>query len=270
MASKSQSKGGGIWELLKTIFYALLLAGLIRTLLFQPFWIPSSSMKPTLLIGDFLFVNKYAYGYSWNSCPAFGTFNLCSALEDREGRLFGSDPKRGDVVVFRQPQRGIDFIKRIVGMPGDRIQMLNGQVFINGTPVPREQTDNFVETFERQGPENRTPLCKNRTVGLGAECLKDQFLETLPNGVAHLTLSVTNARQDNTQEYVVPEGHYFFLGDNRDNSTDSRFLPVSGGLGFVPIEDFVGRADRIIFSSGGSSLFFVWTWRADRLFKAVN
>lgn len=250
----------GILETVKTIVYALLIAGVFRTLFFQPFWIPSGSMKDTLLIGDFLFVNKMAYGYSRYSCP----FSLCPF----EGRIFAGEPERGDVVVFRHPVTGADFIKRVIGLPGDKIQMQEGKLVINGTPAP--QTDNgiFVETFERQGPIGGLPRCDS-TVGLGGECKKTRYTETLPNGVSHSVLDVTNTATDNTPVYTVPEGHFFFIGDNRDNSTDSR-VRQPRGVGDVPFENLIGRADRIMFSSAGRSMLFFWTWRSDRYFKAIE
>ena len=160
MATKKKSALGGFAELIKTIVYALVLAGLIRTLLFQPFWIPSGSMKPTLLIGDFLFVNKFAYGYSAYSCPSYKDFNMCGAFADREGRLMGGEPKRGDVIVFRHPVNGQDYIKRLIGLPGDQVALADGQVILNGTPVPREADGSFVEAYLEQGPLRTLPQCK--------------------------------------------------------------------------------------------------------------
>ena len=250
----------GILETIKTIVYALLIAGVFRTLFFQPFWIPSGSMKDTLLIGDFLFVNKMAYGYSRHSCP----FSYCPF----EGRIFGSEPERGDVVVFRHPTKGIDFIKRVIGLPGDKIQMKDGQLIINGTPAPLEENGVFVETYERQGPVGGLPRCDS-TVGLGGDCNKSRYIETLPNGTSHSVLDVVNSPTDNTSVYTVSEGHYFVMGDNRDNSTDSR-VHQPHGVGEVPFENLIGRADRIMFSSAGRSMLFVWTWRGDRFFKAIE
>ena len=250
-----------IVETIKTVVYALLIAGVFRTLFFQPFWIPSGSMKDTLLIGDFLFVNKMAYGYSQYSCP----FGICPIT----GRLFGSEPERGDVVVFRHPVNGSDFIKRVMGLPGDRVQMIDGVVHLNGEALPQTPDGTFAELYERQGPGRSLPLCKNLAVGLGANCEKDRFIETLPGGVEHAVLNARPSPLDNTGVFTVPEGHYFFIGDNRDNSTDSRVLPPNG-VGFVPYENLIGRADRVMFSSAGSSLFFFWTWRGDRFFKAID
>ena len=251
----------GIVETIKTIFWALIIAGVFRTLFFQPFWIPSGSMKDTLLIGDFLFVNKMAYGYSRFSCP----FSMCP-IEDR---ILGSEPERGDVVVFRHPVNGQDFIKRIVGMPGDTVQMRSGRLFINGAEVPQVPDGQFVETFERQGPVGSTPICLNENVTFGEDCVKDRFTETLPNGVQHSVLDAGNFRLDNTGVTRVPEGMYYFIGDNRDNSTDSRVRQPQG-VGFVPYENLIGRADRVMFSSAGRSLFFVWTWRPDRFFARID
>jgi len=207
--------------------YALmLLAGFvlqltIRTFLFQPFNIPSGAMQPTLLVGDHLFASKYAYGYSQYSLP----FSLAPFT----GRMSASDPERGDVVVFRSPKDdSVDYIKRIVGLPGDRIQMINGELHINEKVVARERIEDFVIV------EN------DRTIRV------KRWRETLPNGVSYETLDlIDNAYYDNTQVYQVPSGHVFVMGDNRDNSTDSRALSA---LGYVPIDNLVGRAAMIYLS----------------------
>ncbi|MCF6445962.1 signal peptidase I [Nereida sp. MMG025] len=261
MASTPDKKDG-IGELIKTIVYALLIAGVFRTLFFQPFWIPSGSMKDTLLVGDFMFVNKMAYGYSKYSCP----FSICPI----SGRLLASEPERGDIVVFRHPVNNSDFVKRLVGLPGDRLQMKDAVLHINGAPVQLEDAGTFVETFEPQGPQRRQPACENGAVGLGAVCEKSRQIETLPNGHSHNILNVRNSSADNTAVYTVPEDNYFFLGDNRDNSSDSRFPQTIGGVGFVPSEYLIGRADRVIFSSAGTSMLYFWTWRGDRFFKKLQ
>ena len=251
----------GITETIKTIVYALLIAGIFRTLFFQPFYIPSGSMKDTLLIGDFIFVNKMAYGYSRYSCP----FAACPI----PGRIFGKEPQRGDVVVFRHPGSGNDFIKRLIGLPGDTVQMKDGIAYINGTAAPQTDAGTFEEIYEPQGGEGRPPSCANMPVQMGEFCKSERKIEILPNGVAHDVLNIGMVPQDNTRVFTVPAGNYFFMGDNRDNSEDSRFA-APGGVGMLPAEYLIGRADRIMFSSAGKSLFFFWTWRADRFFKAVE
>ncbi len=261
MAAKAKSEGGFV-ETVKTIVYALILAGIIRTLFFQPFWIPSGSMKNTLLIGDFLFVNKMAYGYSQHSCP----FSMCPFT----GRILARDPEMGDIVVFKHPTTQVDFIKRLVGLPGDTVQMIDGVLQINGKPVKLEENGKFVEVNEQQGPMRNTPLCGNGSVALGNDCEKTLYRETLPNGVEHNVLNIGDGFADNTPLYTVPEGHYFFVGDNRDNSGDSRLPAHSGGVGFVPFENLIGRADRVIFSSAGRFIMAFWTWRSDRFFKRLE
>ena len=263
MASATGKAKDSIWDTIKTVFWALVIAGVFRTLFFQPFWIPSGSMKETLLIGDFLFVNKMAYGYSAHSCP----FSLCPF----EGRILASEPERGDVVVFRHPTQGVDFIKRLIGLPGDRIQMKDGQIFINDEPVPQVPNGTFTEEKALQGPEQKFPACANDPVPQGGVCEKPRTTETLPNGVSYDVLDIVSGGPgDNTAVFTVPAGQYFFMGDNRDNSADSRFPAARGGLGFVPAEFLIGRADRILFSSAGRSLLAVWTWRGDRFLTAVR
>ncbi len=281
MAEKAENTGFIAWlvETVKTVFWALVIAGIFRTVLFQPFWIPSGSMKDTLLIGDFLFVNKMAYGYSYASCPSIriarlgidiGADDFCGFIEDREERFFGADPERGDIVVFRHPVDGRDFIKRLIGVPGDRIQMRDGLLYINDEAVQIEPAGTFDEIWERQGPLGHTPNCSNGPVGPGSVCEKERFIETLPNGVSHAILNVGDRQGDNTGVFTVPEGQFFFMGDNRDNSVDSRFLQANRGVGFVERKDIVGRADRVMFSSAGRSMFAFWTWRSDRFFKALD
>jgi signal peptidase I len=249
-------------ELIKTVFWALVIAGAFRTLFFQPFWIPSASMKDTLLIGDFLFVNKMAYGYSRYSCP----FALCPIT----GRILGSAPERGDVVVFRHPTRGVDYIKRLIGLPGDTVQMKEGLLYINGTLAPQEPAGTFSELVEEQGPQGSLPRCAET---VGDQCTWPRATETLPNGVSHDVLNIVDSgagSADSTDVFTVPEGTYFFMGDNRDDSLDSRFAATGGGVGFVPEEYLIGRADRVIFSSAGRRLVYFWTWRADRFFHAID
>ena len=266
--AKSGKEDGGIVETIKTVFWALVIATVFRSVFFQPFWIPSESMKDTLLVGDFLFVNKMAYGYSSYSCEIpFTTISLCPF----SGRVLASEPVRGDVVVFRHPTAKVDYIKRLIGLPGDKIQVTDGVLFINGVAAPQEAAGVFEEVFEKQGPTGSTPRCENGPVGVGGICTKSRFIETLPEGRKHTILNIDQAGGiDNTAVFTVPEGHYFFMGDNRDNSQDSRVAVTSGGVGFLPAEYLIGRADRIIFSAAGRRLFYFWTWRSDRFFKAIE
>jgi signal peptidase I len=274
MAAKKKPQNGVI-ETIKTIVYALLIAGVFRTLFFQPFWIPSGSMKETLLIGDFLFVNKMAYGYSYASCPSIPFIGLdakklCGFIDGDNTRYLAGEPERGDVVVFRHPVSGSDYIKRLVGLPGDTIQMQDGVIVLNGEPIPQDPAGAFSEVFDRQGPQGLLPRCENGAVGQGGECTKSRFVETFPDGDQHVVLNAGTQGSDNTSVYRVPEGHYFFMGDNRDNSSDSRMAQVAGGVGYVPYENLIGRADRIMFSSAGRSMLYFWTWRGDRFFKGIN
>jgi signal peptidase I len=248
VSTEGKRREGGLAEGGRVVFHALLIALVIRTLLFQPFNIPSGSMKATLLIGDYLFVSKYSYGYSHYSLP------LSPPLFP--GRIFGSMPERGDVVVFRLPKDdSTDYIKRVIGLPGDRIKMIDGMLYINGTAVKRERVSDFIDD------ENG-----------GSERVR-RWRETLPNGVTYQTLDLQdNGFLDNTQEYVVPAGHYFMMGDNRDNSTDSRVLSA---VGYVPFENLVGKAQIIFFSIGdGEPAWHIWSWpwsvRWSRLFTIVR
>jgi len=205
--------------------WAFLVAMVIRTFIYQPFNIPSGSMIPTLLIGDYLFVNKYCYGYSRHSLP-FG-LNVFS------GRVLEKAPQRGDVVVFFNPKHDdLDYIKRCVGLPGDRIQVTKGVLHINGEAVKLEKIQDY-HSVDDKGQLQVIP----------------QYIETLPNGVAHPILKAKPfgmGRLDNTEEFVVPEGHYFMMGDNRDNSQDSR---VQDRVGYVPAEHIIGRAEVLFFST---------------------
>ncbi len=244
----AKRREGGFAETLRVIFHALIIALVIRTFLFQPFNIPSGSMIPTLLVGDYLFVSKYSYGYTHYSLPFSPPLF--------PGRILGGEVHRGDVVVFRLPKDdSIDYIKRVVGLPGDRIQVIDGVLNVNGQQVRREHIDDYVT--DDDGVVQRVK----------------QYRETLPNGVTYTTLDLTdNGFYDNTPVYTVPAGDYFMMGDNRDNSTDSRVLSQ---VGYVPYENIIGKAQIIFFSIGnGAHAWEVWRWpwtvRWDRLFKLVR
>ncbi|MSP68093.1 MAG: signal peptidase I [Alphaproteobacteria bacterium] len=240
----------GFGETLRTVLIAVGIAVAIRTVAFEPFNIPSGSMIPSLLIGDYLFVAKYSYGYSRYSLP-FG-------LPLFDGRFLGSEPKRGDIAVFKLPRdNSTDYIKRIVGLPGDRLQVRAGVLHINDSPVPRVRVDDFTET-DLRGNVRRIA----------------RYRETLPNGVAYDTLDMGDSGDlDNTRAFTVPAGHYFAMGDNRDNSLDSRRLD---GVGFIPAVNLVGRAEILFFSVDGerARLWEVWRWpiaiRFGRLLKLVS
>jgi len=234
---------------LKTLFYALIIAIIIRSLLLQPFYIPSSSMEPNLLVGDRLFVTKYSYGYSKHSFPfSPNIFN---------GRIFFSEPKRGDVVVFKTPaDNRTDYIKRLIGLPGDIIQFINGDLYINNNQVLK------------------TIINSNKPVFCGNSILEvNHFIEKLTNGKTYESVYRTEYSFKNSDKFVVPENHYFYLGDNRDCSKDSRFLSE---VGYVHKDNLVGKAQFLFFSSDYriGSVFKFWKWsdiiRFDRFFKKIN
>ena len=251
--NSGESRDHGWRETVKIVVQALAIAMVVRVFFYQPFNIPSGSMKETLLVGDYLFVSKLSYGYSRYSFP-FG-------MKLFSGRILSGEPKRGDVAVFKLPRdNATDYIKRVIGLPGDEIQMRGGVLYINGRQVPKVRTGDFL-TREDDGPVRRIP----------------RFEETLPNGVKYTVLdSEPNGPFDNVGPYKVPAGHYFMMGDNRDNSTDSRAL---WGVGYVPYENFIGRAEVIFFSAavdepGALRWYTPWTWPFDvrwsRFFNLVR
>ena len=238
-----------VFENIKTLFYALIIAVIIRSIFFQPFYIPSSSMEPTLLIGDRIFVKKYSYGYSKHSFPFSPPFF--------SNRLFNVEPNYGDLVVFKTPaDNRTDYIKRLIGLPGDIIQFKNGKLFLNNAPVPRIKVNNKYEI-----------RCGTKSPETNA------FKETLPNGKAYVAVYNKIGTMQNTDEYKVPAGHFFFLGDNRDCSKDSRFL---SSVGYVISENLVGKASIIFFSNDtvSGSIFKFWNWdqslRIKRFFNLLK
>ena len=238
-----------IYENIKTIFYALLIAIIIRSLIIQPFYIPSSSMEPTLLIGDRLFVTKYSYGYSKHSFP-FSPPII-------NGRVFSTLPKIGDVIVFKTPaDNRTDYIKRLIGLPGDKIQFINGDVMINNNQILKTRVSKTDIIY-----------CGKQTIDVYT------FEEKLPNGKTYNTVYLKDYSFQNSDIFTVPENYYFFLGDNRDCSKDSRFLT---SVGYVHEDNLVGKAQFIFFSSDFriASIFSFWKWhktiRFDRFFKSIN
>jgi signal peptidase I len=248
--SDKRNQQGGIGETLKILVQAGLIALVVRTVFFQPFNIPSGSLIPTLLIGDYLFVSKYSYGYSQHSFP-FSAVPI-------SGRIWAAEPKRGDVAVFKLPRdNSTDYIKRVVGLPGDRIQIIQGVLHVNGTAVKEERIGDVI--VDRGG---------------GVTTRATQIWETLPGGSRHMIQKYYNGvgYYNNTAVYEVPREHYFMMGDNRDDSTDSR---DTQSVGFVPFVNFVGRAEVIFFSiDGRSAAWQVWNWpwavRFNRLFSRVR
>ena len=238
-----------IIENIKTLFYALLIALIIRSLFFQPFYIPSSSMEPNLLVGDRLFVSKYSYGYSKHSFPfSPNIFNK---------RIFSSKPQRGDIIVFKTPaDNRTDYIKRLIGIPGDKIQIIDGFLYLNEQKIKRNKIDHL-----------KTIYCGNEIMSV------DAYEEELPNGTKYLAVYRKDFTMKKTDKFIVPNDYYFFMGDNRDCSKDSRFL---GSVGYVKFENLVGKARTIFFSNDKSigNIYKFWKWkdsiRTKRFFKNIK
>lgn len=243
----AHAKSSGFKELVKTVVYAVLIALAVRTFAYEPFSIPSGSMIPTLLVGDYLFVSKLSYGYSRYSLPL--------SLPLIPGRIFVTEPERGDVMVFKLPtDNKTDYIKRIIGLPGDKVQVIDGILNINGKAVEREFVGDYTVVDSYGGVRRYR-----------------RYIETLPNGREHYIIEISDRGPfDNTDVYTVPEGHYFAMGDNRDSSRDSRFL---GEVGYIPLQNLVGRAEFIFFSIDGDA-WKIWEWyrsvRFNRIFQGIQ
>ena len=223
-------------------FTLVLALVILSRILWQPFYMPSGSMKPTLLINDVITVAK----------------------------PFRQTLTRGAVIAFRHPTNGQDFVKRLIGLPGDTVQMKGGQLVLNGAPVPTEPAGEFTETYEPQGPLAITPTCRNAPVGLGGTCRADRYSETLPGRPAHDILDIGALAYDDTPLFTVPEGQVFVMGDHRDNSMDSRMPVQTGGVGLVPANHIIGTVRRVLFSTSGRYWWEVWHLRPDRTFRAVE
>jgi signal peptidase I len=256
--ARTESLYASFTEGVKTIFGAILIALVLRSFAYEPFNIPSESMLPRLMVGDYLFVSKWPYGYSRYSFPL--------GLPLFDGRVFDGEPQRGEIVVFKTPaDNRTDFIKRVIGLPGDLVQMKRGVLHLNGQAVRKERVTDLVVpvtpntdctgSFTR--PSFRAVDAEGRAV-----CHYPRYRETLPNGASYLVLDqVADGPGDDTGVYVVPQGHYFMMGDNRDDSADSRYPVSQDGIGFVPSENLVGRASLMFFSTDGSAeLLKPWTW----------
>ena len=247
LQSMTKVKKNSFFGNLKSIFIAIFIALLIRSFIFEPFNIPSGSMKPNLLVGDFIFVSKYSYGFSKHSLPF--------SIPIIPGKIFSNTPERGDVVVFKTPENNrTDYIKRVIGLPGDKIEIKNGIIFINGSEILRKKLNDFIDT------DNKT---SNKRVRMYNEYFFNKeinILDITDNGIA-----------DNTQLFNVPENHFFVMGDNRDNSQDSRFIST---VGFIPYENLVGKAQFIFFSLENARFLQIWKWpnsiRYERIFQKIQ
>jgi len=247
--AEAKARESGWRESITAIAYALVIALVVRTFFYQPFHIPSGSMKSTLLVGDYLFASKFSYGYSRYSFPF--------ALIPFSGRLFGSEPNRGDVVIFKLPRdNSTDYVKRVIGLPGDEVQVRDAIVYINGKALPQVRAGEYIGPEEQGRP-------------------KPRYVETLPNGVTHYVLHwQREADLDNVGPFKVPSGNYFMMGDNRDDSVDSRVSALRYGVGYVPYENLIGRAEIVFFSIAVDDphafrLTSPWTWPFDVRWRRI-
>jgi signal peptidase I len=250
----AKSKGGA-WGTARFILTLALLAWAFRSLLFQPFSIPSGSMLPTLYIGDYVAVAKWPYGYSHVSFP-WGVPSL-------SGRVFEHLPKRGDVVVFRHPTENEDLIKRVIGLPGDTVELRGGELILNGRRLPREEMPPYQLPVSSNTPCRVVPPATPfaATVRGRTYCVYPAYRETLPGGPSYTVLDQVQGPADDFGPVKVPAGHVFLMGDNRDDSLDSRFASYQGGIGMVPVENLIGRATFTFWSTDGSASYWKpWTW----------
>ncbi len=247
LQSMTKGKKNSFFGNLKSIFIAIFIALLIRSFIFEPFNIPSGSMKPNLLVGDFIFVSKYSYGFSKHSLPF--------SIPLIPGKIFSNTPERGDVVVFKTPENNrTDYIKRVIGLPGDKIEIKNGIIFINGSEILRKKLNDFIDT------DNKSIIKRVRMYNEYFFNKEINILDITDNGIA-----------DNTQLFNVPDNHFFVMGDNRDNSQDSRFIST---VGFIPYENLVGKAQFIFFSLENARFLQIWKWpnsiRYERIFQKIQ
>jgi len=260
-----EAKSKERWSLIRFLFTLAVLAWAIRCFIFAPFYIPSGSMLPTLYIGDYLGVAKWSYGYS--------RYSFLGEIPSFDGRIFNHLPKRGDVVVFRHPTQDADLIKRVIGLPGDVVEVRNGELYLNGQLVKREKLSPVAIRISPNSPCEAVPGATPVILaGDGYQsCLFNAYRETLPGGPSYTILDqVENGSGDDFPAVDVPAGMVFLMGDNRDNSEDSRFSPAVGGVGMLPVENIVGRATVTFWSTDGSASWLLpWTWftalRASRI-----
>ena len=252
---KEEAKESG-WSTARFILLLVVFAWAIRSLVVAPFNIPSGSMLPTLYIGDYLAVAKWPYGYSRYSFP-FGSPSF-------NGRIFGGVPKRGDVVVFRHPSENADLVKRVIGLPGDSVAIQNGRVILNGRLLPRGELPRYALPISANTPCKVLPPARPTVIQANgrAYCSYTAYRETLPGGVSYTIFDqIDGGPADDFGPTYVPPGHVFLMGDNRDDSLDSRFSAAEGGIGMVPVENLIGRALVTFWSTDGSASYWrPWTW----------
>ena len=264
---KEHKKKDGLAETTRFLLLLFVFAVLLRSFVVAPFSIPSGSMLPKMMIGDFLFVSKWTYGYSRYSVP-FGIGGF-------DGRILGDEPERGDIAVFRYPGGGDDdYVKRVIGLPGDQVQMLGGVLHLNGEAVPRVRVADYLMPVTPNSPCRAVDPTAARLVAdeTGRRfCAYDRYRETLPEGRSYHVLDQVDGIADDTPVYIVPDDHYFMMGDNRDDSEDSRFALEAGGVGYLPADYLIGEALITFFSTDGSAEWIKpWTWFAAARWERIG